>query len=128
MAALAHGPFAVVLGLTRVVWFLLELRQGLTRRSEAVRADRGSLMVLRAAYVGGALIAIAAERVLPAAAIRPESLGAWLGLAFLWSGIAMRLWSFRTLGRYFTFTVQTSSDQPVITDGPYRFVRHPGTH
>jgi protein-S-isoprenylcysteine O-methyltransferase Ste14 len=29
-------------------------------------------------------------------------------------------------GRYFTFTVVTSRDQPVITTGPYRFVRHPG--
>src|SRR5258708_32433129 len=108
MAPLAHGPFAVVLGLTRVVWFLLELRQGLTRRSEAVRADRGSLMVLRAAYVGGALIAIAAERVLPAAAIRPEPLGAWLGLAFLWSGIARRRWGVRTPRRYLTVTAETS--------------------
>jgi protein-S-isoprenylcysteine O-methyltransferase Ste14 len=125
-APLAQGPFAVALGLTCVAWFLLELRQGLTRRSEAITADRGSLMVLRAAYVGGALVAIAAERLLPAAAIRPDWLGAWLGLVLLWSGISMRLWSFRTLGRYFTFTVQTSSDQPVITDGPYRFVRHPG--
>ena len=31
-----------------------------------------------------------------------------------------------TLGRYFTFTVMTSADQPVVTSGPYRFVRHPG--
>ena len=37
----------------------------------------------------------------------------------------MRLWSFRTLGHYFTFTVQTSPDQQVVTTGPYRFVRHP---
>jgi len=35
------------------------------------------------------------------------------------------LWSFHTLGRYFTFIVQTSCDQPVITDGPYRVIRHP---
>ncbi len=28
------------------------------------------------------------------------------------------------IGRYFTLTVRTSSDQPVIADGPYR-VRHP---
>ena len=126
VAPLAQGPFAVLLGVTCVGWFILELRQGLTRRTEAVTADRGSLTVLRAAYVGGALVAIWAERALPAAAIRPEALGAWLGLIFLWSGIALRLWSFRTLGRYFTFTVQTSSDQPVITGGPYRVVRHPG--
>ena len=51
---------------------------------------------------------------------------AWVGLVLLlWGGVALRLWSFRTLGRYFTFTVQTSADQPVITDGPYRVVRHP---
>ena len=50
---------------------------------------------------------------------------AWVALVLLWCGVALRLWSFRTLGRYFTFTVQTSADQPVITDGPYRVVRHP---
>jgi len=37
----------------------------------------------------------------------------------------VRFWGFQTLGRYFTFTVQTSSDQPVITAGPYGLVRHP---
>ena len=41
------------------------------------------------------------------------------------AGEALRVWSRRTLGRYFTYTVMTSSDQPVITSGPYRFVRHP---
>ena len=59
-------------------------------------------------------------------AIQPESLAAWLGLIFLLAGIALRLWSFQTLGRYFTFTVQTSSDQPVIAEGPYQVIRHPG--
>jgi protein-S-isoprenylcysteine O-methyltransferase Ste14 len=122
----AHGPFAVLFVVTAVVWFILEIRQGITRRSEAVEADRGSLMVLRAAYVGGAAVAIVAERALPAAAIQPDSLASSLGLIFLWSGIALRLWSFQTLGRYFTFTVQTSNDQPIITAGPFRIVRHPG--
>lgn len=42
------------------------------------------------------------------------------------AGFAMRRWSEHTLGRYFTFTVMTSVDQPVITTGPYRIVRHPG--
>jgi protein-S-isoprenylcysteine O-methyltransferase Ste14 len=43
----------------------------------------------------------------------------------MWCGIGLRLWSFQTLGRYFTFTVQTSQDQPVIEAGPYRVIRHP---
>jgi protein-S-isoprenylcysteine O-methyltransferase Ste14 len=122
----AHGPFALPVSLTAVVWLILELRQGLMRRPEAVVADRGSLMVVWASCIGGALVAIVAERAVPAAAIQPESVASWLCLVFLWCGIAMRFWSFRTLGRYFTFTVQTSTDQPVITEGPYRFVRHPG--
>ena len=42
------------------------------------------------------------------------------------AGFGMRRWSEMTLGRYFTFTVMTSADQPVVTSGPYRFVRHPG--
>ena len=35
------------------------------------------------------------------------------------------VWAKVALGRYFTYTVMTSSDQPVITSGPYRYVRHP---
>lgn len=49
-----------------------------------------------------------------------------LAFAIYLAGFAMRRWSEMTLGRYFTFTVMTSADQPVITNGPYRFVRHPG--
>jgi protein-S-isoprenylcysteine O-methyltransferase Ste14 len=30
------------------------------------------------------------------------------------------------LGEYFTFTVKASSDQPVVTGGPYHVLRHPG--
>lgn len=112
--------------MSAVVWLLMELRQAMNRRPAAVMADRGSLMVLRAAYVAGVLAAVTAMRVLPAAAIRPPELAWWLGLIFFWPGVAIRLWSFQTLGRYFTFTVQTSKDQPVISDGPYRVVRHPG--
>lgn len=29
------------------------------------------------------------------------------------------------LGRYFTHTVMVSADQPVISTGPYRVLRHP---
>jgi protein-S-isoprenylcysteine O-methyltransferase Ste14 len=50
----------------------------------------------------------------------------WIGLFCLWFGVGLRLWSFRTLGRYFTFTVQTSQDQPVVSTGPYRVIRQPG--
>jgi protein-S-isoprenylcysteine O-methyltransferase Ste14 len=104
---------------------LLELRQSTNRRPEGVTADKGSRLVLRLAITVGTIGAIVASRSAPAAAIGPTALAAWFGLGVLWCGIALRLWSFRTLGRYFTFTVQTSGDQPVIASGPYRVVRHP---
>ncbi|HSS60579.1 MAG TPA: isoprenylcysteine carboxylmethyltransferase family protein [Candidatus Limnocylindrales bacterium] len=121
----ASGPYAILLAVTAVVWLVLEVRQGMTRRPEAIKADEGSLTALRAAYVAGFLVAVAIAQSVPAAMIQLH-VAAWIGLILMWCGIGLRFWSFRTLGRYFTFTVQTSGDQPVITGGPYRLVRHPG--
>jgi protein-S-isoprenylcysteine O-methyltransferase Ste14 len=40
-------------------------------------------------------------------------------------GSLLRRYCFRTLGEYFTGDVKAKADQPVITSGPYRWVRHP---
>jgi isoprenylcysteine carboxyl methyltransferase (ICMT) family protein YpbQ len=66
-----------------------------------------------------------APHIVPAAAIRPGADAFAAGVALLAAGIGLRAWAFKTLGRYFTFTVMVSSDQPVITSGPYRLLRHP---
>ena len=49
----------------------------------------------------------------------------WIGLAAMWSGIALRVWSVISLGRFFTPAVIIQSDHRVITAGPYRYLRHP---
>ena len=51
----------------------------------------------------------------------------WLGLAFLAAGYALCLWAMR-VNRFFSSAVRIQFDrgQRVISDGPYRFVRHPG--
>jgi protein-S-isoprenylcysteine O-methyltransferase Ste14 len=110
---------------TAAIWVVLELRQSLTRRAEAVKADWGSEVLFRLIVASGALVAGVLSGV-AAATIRPAAAAEWIGLVLLWFGISLRLWSFHTLGRYFTFTVQTSSDQPVIASGPYKLIRHPG--
>jgi protein-S-isoprenylcysteine O-methyltransferase Ste14 len=43
----------------------------------------------------------------------------------LLAGLVLRSWSIKTLGAYFTAAVKVSTDQPVITAGPYRMLRHP---
>ena len=117
---LAHG---LLVG-TGVVWVGLELRQGIKRRPEGVKANWTSELVFRLVVVAGILVGTVLSRVAPTAAIG-SAVAVWIGLGLLWCGIALRLWSVRTLGRYFTVIVQTSRDQPVITDGPYRLIRHP---
>ncbi len=49
-----------------------------------------------------------------------------VGMVLLIAGALLRWWSFWVLGHYFTFTVDASSDQHVVTAGPYRVLRHPG--
>lgn len=61
----------------------------------------------------------------PAAAIAPGAVAFAAGLVIMVAGVALRGWSFYTLGRYFTAVIKISPDQPVITKGPYRLLRHP---
>jgi protein-S-isoprenylcysteine O-methyltransferase Ste14 len=110
---------------TAAVWVMVELRQSMARRSEGVKAGRRSEVLFRLIVVAGALGAGVLAHKAPSATIHPAAVATGIGLVLFWCGIALRLWSFRTLGRYFTFTVQTSGDQPVIVDGPYRLIRHP---
>jgi protein-S-isoprenylcysteine O-methyltransferase Ste14 len=53
------------------------------------------------------------------------SWSSWLGTFLAVGGTLFRLWAIRTLGRFFTRSVRVSSDQPVVRDGPYRWLRHP---
>jgi protein-S-isoprenylcysteine O-methyltransferase Ste14 len=126
---MGHLPTVLrwLLMLTAVVWVALELRHSLvTRRPEARRADRGSRPVIGFAAAIGLLLGLGAAQVVPGLAVGDRVVAAWCALLLLWVAMALRLWSIHALGRYFTLTVQTSPDQPIVTTGPYRYVRHPG--
>jgi protein-S-isoprenylcysteine O-methyltransferase Ste14 len=114
----------VLLG-SALVWLAFEARQSANDRPDADTADRGGPLLLVGVGVAGFVAAAGVTALAPAAAMRPAAVVAWVAVALLWCGVALRLWSFRTLGRYFTFTVQTRGDQPVISAGPYRVLRHP---
>lgn len=47
------------------------------------------------------------------------------GLALFGVAKALKLWAIATLGVRWTFRVLVLPDAPLITGGPYRFVRHP---
>lgn len=104
---------------------VIELVGAGRRRAEATKKDRGSRMVIRICVLPGIVLLVLSPKIVPGADIRPPLVSVVVGIVIFSAGEALRVWSKVALGRYFTYTVQTSSDQPVITSGPYRFVRHP---
>jgi len=85
--------------------------------------DENTSRVLISSSVLAAALPVLARwgpvRALPAAAA-PAGLFLQLG------GLALRLSAMRTLGGFYTRTLQTVEAQPVVEAGPYRLVRHPG--
>ena len=49
-----------------------------------------------------------------------------VGVGLMTAGLALRAWSMRTLGAYYSRTLRTTSGQTVVEYGPYRVLRHPG--
>jgi protein-S-isoprenylcysteine O-methyltransferase Ste14 len=121
------GPLLLVVAMA---WGAMELSQ----RSQVLGARKGatrvggatSLVVFWAFLIAASVFLYLAPRIVPAAAIRPGAGAFAAGMVTLVAGLVLRGWSFKALGEYFTHTVMVSSDQPVITTGPYRLLRHPG--
>ncbi len=104
---------------------LMEIYASRLSRSEAKTDDRGSLFAVWLLVGSGYAAAFSMwNGRLPVGPV----LGVWAvwaGAALALAGMALRVWSIATLGRYFTYVVKVTPDQKVIEIGPYRLLRHP---
>jgi protein-S-isoprenylcysteine O-methyltransferase Ste14 len=50
----------------------------------------------------------------------------WLGVTIMLSGLALRYWAARTLGNFYTRTLQVLNGHQIVTQAPYHVIRHPG--
>jgi protein-S-isoprenylcysteine O-methyltransferase Ste14 len=48
-----------------------------------------------------------------------------VGISLAYIGVALRLWAVHTLGRFFQLVLVVQSDHHVVSNGPYRVIRHP---
>ena len=48
-----------------------------------------------------------------------------IGLVSFTIGVTGRFWALNTLGKYHSPQIEIREDQPLITSGPYRYMRHP---
>jgi protein-S-isoprenylcysteine O-methyltransferase Ste14 len=116
----------VALQLTLAAWAALELglriRERLQGRGGAARDHATRVLI---GLTLGAAIAVAAVSATRATAPRFADPYRTAGLIVMWLGLAIRVWAIAALGRAFRTTVEVDRDQPVVSTGPFRWVRHP---
>jgi protein-S-isoprenylcysteine O-methyltransferase Ste14 len=86
--------------------------------------DRGSTIFMTASYAG-AFVLLPVFSSITLLRTTDEIVG-WIGLAIMLVGVGIRLWARVTLGRYYSLKLETREKQPVVQEGPYARVRHPG--
>jgi protein-S-isoprenylcysteine O-methyltransferase Ste14 len=108
---------------TLAAWALLELG---VRVSERLRGKGGGARdrATRALIAISIAAALAGARAATAVVPWPQASGG-PGIAVVWLGLGLRLWAIAALGRAFRTTVEVDRDQPVVTSGPYKRIRHP---
>lgn len=106
-----------------LAWFVvLRTQPPLVLKRVAVNSDRWSALGILATVAVSQLTAVLEFRL----DRRPSSLLLLgTGTALVLVGLPLRFWAIRTLGRFFTATVEVQRGQKVIRDGPYRLLRHP---
>jgi protein-S-isoprenylcysteine O-methyltransferase Ste14 len=120
------NPARVVFFVSAGAFFAGELVQAFRSRHGATRANVRAETVFRVLFLAAILLLPLGRAVAPAAVIGGGVYVFGLGVVLGWFGMLLRWWSFVSLGKYFTVVVETSADQPVVTRGPYRVLRHPG--
>jgi len=49
----------------------------------------------------------------------------WLGAGLIFAGDLLFIWSYKALGRNWSPILEIRKEHSLVTDGPYRFIRHP---
>lgn len=123
-ALLLHWKVLFILASCLVIWFSqppITVEDAEANRKK----DRNTVLII-IGLSGVAIIAPLIEWAYFGNSGRNSSLAATLsGLVLITGGTAFRYWSIRTLGQFFTATVQVQGEQRIITSGPYALVRHP---
>lgn len=97
----------------------------IARRKVGARRDRGTRVVVALSLVAAFAIGWLVRIRVPALGTPAPEVFASAGVVVIWIGLAVRVWAVVALGGSFSTYVQVADDQPVVTSGPYRWVRHP---
>lgn len=77
------------------------------------------------AFYGSLLAFVAWPPLLGWSALGLPAAARWIGAPLLAAGVGLAMWARFTLGRSSTVTAVPAPDAALVTDGPYRWLRHP---
>jgi protein-S-isoprenylcysteine O-methyltransferase Ste14 len=105
-------------------WILSEFINNIwsLKNSQTINKDKGSHRIIMFASYAMILIVFF---------LRSFEIGVfsgnlqYLGFILIFAGILIREWSIWVLGKYFTVRVQVSDKAKLVTQGPYKYIRHP---
>ncbi|MBB6371308.1 methyltransferase family protein [Chryseobacterium shigense] len=121
------SPLHILFSASMVAWFLSEilyknmLKSG---KEDSKDKDRSTLNILWMAIP----FSIAASVAVSYMTAFPIAKGAWIlytGEAFILTGIVLRFFIIRSLGKYFTVDVTIKKDHQIKKEGFYKYLRHP---
>jgi protein-S-isoprenylcysteine O-methyltransferase Ste14 len=122
----SFGPDPLEIGVGLLVFSVAVISDAAVGRRGALttpRADRGTYWTIVTGQALAVILGLIARIAAPWA-----DLPAWAsaaGIVAMVVGMALRLWAVRALGDQFRRVVAVTPDQPLVTSGPYRWVRHP---
>ena len=127
MPLFATSIEAIVFSSAVLLWILSEIIGGsilpwLRRGGEGIKKkDSGSVLIIRVLMYLSVLAAIffAIKNI----AMLPDWFF-YLGIALMVAGIALRQWAILVLGQFFSTRVTIISGHRIVTNGPYRVIRH----
>jgi len=118
-------PEAVLFWTALIGSFYLEIKfAGALARNPSNTQDAGTRLLIKIGYRVAFVLALMAS-LTPWFVITWQRPALAVGTGMLIAGSIFRQYSIRALGKYFTPEVVVKADQPVIEEGPYRWIRHP---
>jgi protein-S-isoprenylcysteine O-methyltransferase Ste14 len=122
-----HGVAETVFGIVVAAWlvfeFVMRVRQRLRSKGPATWDPSYFVLApcLAASFIAAELLGRHGGLPWPGGLVWPFV----VGIALIAVGIGLRAWSIATLGRFFQYWIKVQPGHRVVTNGPYRYVRHP---
>jgi protein-S-isoprenylcysteine O-methyltransferase Ste14 len=123
-----HSPtlVTVIFWTTVCSWIGVSFWEGRGHQAKytTLKGKRSDLLCFWGVGVAG-LLALVGKGFFPDVNLYAGATLFWVGVALVWIGMGLRHTAVVTLGTYHVMTIYTQPQQPVITAGPYKYIRHP---